>query len=172
MLRLFGSVLILGACCSLGLAAQQQLRQRLCALESMLSALDYIAAEITCRRTPLPALIEHLAASPERATTCVFSAVLRELRTEDGCSLPYKWCRAFRASREDAGLGEEETLALCDMAAFLGRYDASQQTKELDYVRGRLCEIRERVREETHIRGRLYRSCGVAIGVMTVLILL
>ncbi len=172
MLKLFGSVLVMGACCALGLAAQQQLRQRLCALEAMLGALDYISAEIACRMTPLPVLIEQLAASPERAVCCVFGAVLRELRTEDGCSLPYKWCRAVRVSREASGLGEEETLVLCDIAAFLGRYDAKQQTKELDYVRSRLCDIRARVRDETHVRGKLYRSCGAAIGVMTVLILL
>ena len=58
------------------------------------------------------------------------------------------------------------------MAAFLGRYDAAQQLRDLEHTRGRLLELREAAREAARVRGGLYRTCGAAIGVMTVLILI
>lgn len=172
MLKLLGSVLIFGACCSLGLAAQQGLRQRVHALDAMLSALDYMAGELQCRLTPLPVMIETLAAAKDHTTACVFSCLQAKLGEDNGQSLPYKWCQAFRQCREEAGLDEEETAVLCDMAAFLGRYDAAQQVKSLELVRKRLTEIRTSAQREARVRGNLYRTCGAAIGAMAVLILL
>lgn len=172
MLKLFGAVLVFGACTALGLTARERLTRRLHALDAILAALDYIGAELECRLTPLPTIIETLAASENHMTAELFGELQRKLHEENGQSLPYKWCRALRECREHLGMGEEETAVLCDMAGFLGRFDAQQQMKSLAHIRARLSDIRARVQQETQVRGNLYRTCGAAIGVMAVLILL
>lgn len=172
MLKLLGSVLIFGACTALGLSAREKLLHRLRALDAVLAALDYMANELECRLTPLPAMIETLAASPNRLTAELFGALQQKMNEDNGQSLPFKWCCALREGRDSLGLDEPELSILCDMAGFLGRYDATQQIKNIDYSRSRLADVRARVENETRVRGNLYRTCGVCIGVMAVLILI
>ncbi|MCB6364616.1 stage III sporulation protein AB [Intestinibacillus massiliensis] len=172
MLKLLGTVMILGACSALGLSAKQRLRQRLRALEAMIAALQFISSELTCRMTPLPELIAALAQSENGITRKIFGVMYKKMGQDDGLSLPYKWCRAFQECREQAGLGEEETHLLCDAAGFLGRYDAAQQVKSLEYVRRRLGDLRLAAVEELRSKGNLYRTCGIAMGIVTVLVLL
>lgn len=172
MLKLLGAVLIVGACSALGLSARQRLRQRLRALDAMINALQYIASELQCRMTPLPELIESLACSDNDITARIFRTMRAKIRQKDELSLPYKWCRAFQECRETVGLGEEENRLLCDMSGFLGKYDSVQQVKSLDYVRRRLCDLRISAQEELHSKGNIYRTCGIALGIVTVLVLL
>lgn len=172
MLKLLGTVMIVGASAAFGLSLGQRLRLRLRALDAMLAALQFISSELQCRMTPLPAMITLLAQSDNAVTARVFRTMQDKMAQEDGLSLPYKWCRAFQDCRETVGLGEEETRLLCDMSGFLGKYDAAQQRKSLEYVQVRLQDLRAAAAHELECKGKLYRTCGIALGIITVLVLL
>ena len=172
MLKLLGAVMIIGACSALGLSVKQRMRLHLRALDAMIAMLQYISSELQCRMTPLPELIITLSQSEDPITRKIFGVMRRKMEQDDGLSLPYKWCRAFQGCREAVGLEEEETRLLCDMSAFLGKYDAAQQVKSLEYVRRRLCDLRLSAVEELRNKGNLYRTCGIALGIVTVLVLL
>ena len=61
---------------------------------------------------------------------------------------------------------------LCDAANYLGRYDADEQLTGLTQVERRLAASREAAQEDLANRGNLYRTCGIALGLLVILVLI
>ena len=171
MLKLIGGVMIFGACAALGLSARQGLRRRVAAADDMLLALSLMQSEIASRRTPLPEIIADLADNPNATLRVVFSGLTRRLREQNGLSLSYLWRANLRACRAEVGLGEIECAILCDAANYLGRYDAAEQRAGLQQVSRRLTAARKAAADELGSKGGLYRTCGIAAGILIILVL-
>ena len=137
----------------------------------LLLALRLMESEIASRRTPMPEIIDLLAKNENQVVRRIFSGLSRRLRERSGLSLGYLWCAGMRAARLDAGLGREECDILCEAAGFLGRYDAAEQKAGLDAVLHRLQAARELAAAELHDRGSLCRTCGIAAGLLVILVL-
>ena len=137
----------------------------------LLLALRLMENETTARRTPMPEIIDLLAKNENAVVRQIFSGVRRRMRERSGLSLSYLWCAGMRAAQADAGLGREECGVLCDAANFLGRYDASEQKAAIDTALHRLQMLRELAFAELRDRGSLYRTCGIAAGLLVILVL-
>lgn len=172
MLKLMGSVMIFGACAALGLSARQGLRRRVAASDAMLLALKLMGSEISCRRAPIPEIVGQLAESENTAIRTVFGHLSRRLREENGLSLGYLWRASLRDCRDRIGLGKAECDILCEAAAWLGRYDAAEQVAGLEQVARRLSAARDTAAGELQNKGNLYRTCGIALGILVVLVLI
>lgn len=172
MLKLMGIVMIIGACGTLGLSARQALRRRVTAADAMLLALHLIDSEIAARRTPMPELIETLAEQENSVIRVVFSDLSKRLQEQNGLSLGYQWRACLRDKREQIGLGAQECDILCEAAGWLGRYDAAEQRAGLRVIAQRLQAAREAAQSELQNKGNLYRTCGIALGILVVLVLL
>ena len=171
MLKLMGAVLVFGACASLGLSARQGLRRRVAAADAMLLALSLIEGEIASRRTPVSEVAGQLADSDNAAIRAVFGALHRRLMAADGLSLGYHWRAALRETRDEVGLDGQACDILCEAAAWLGRYDAGEQIAGLRQSGRRLRAARDAAADELREKGNLYRTCGVALGLLVVLVL-
>lgn len=172
MLKLLGAILIIGSSGALGLAARQSLRARIAAIDGFLKALETIESEIVCRLTPCDELIARLAAEGDPHTAAVFTALAARIRQNDGLSLSYKWGRAFREQGPACGLREAEIGILSDAGSFLGRYDSEQQSRLLRLTARRLSSLREEASEDLKNKGSLYRTCGLTLGILAVIVLL
>ena len=165
-------LMIFGSCAALGLSARQNLRRRVTAADAMLLALSLIGSEISCRRTPLPEIIGELAENQNPTIRLVFSGLRRRLREQNGLSLSYLWRANLRDNRAEAGLGAVECDILCEAANYLGRYDAAEQVAGLEQVGRRLSAARAAADEELRGKGNLYRTCGIALGILVILVLI
>ena len=172
MLKLLGAILIIGSSGALGLAAQQGLRARIAAIDGFLKALERIESEIVYRLTPCGELIALLAREGGPHAAPVFPDITERLARNDGLSLAYKWGRAFRETGPACGLQSEEISILCDAASFLGRYDSEQQQRSLRLTAARLSSVRDEAAEDLKNKGSLYRTCGLTLGVLAVIVLL
>ena len=172
MLELLGATLIVGACGALGLAARQRLTLRIAALTAMLDGVRLISAEIEGRMTPLPDVFHQLARSPNRFQRRLFGEICARMERAESMSLGYHWSSTVRDLADELALAPDDCAVLRDAAAFLGRYDAGQQVKSLDYTASRLEECRRAACAELRQRGNVYRACGVAVGILVVLVML
>ena len=102
----------------------------------------------------------------------VFRTLQRRLREQNGLSLGYLWRSTLRDCRAQVGLGTQECDILCDAANYLGRYDADEQLTGLSQVERRLAASREAAQEDLANRGNLYRTCGIALGLLVILVLI
>ena len=168
MLKLIGSVMVFGSCAALGLSARQNLRRRVAATDAMLLALGLIRSEISGRRTPMPEIVGLLTENEQPIVRKVFRTLQRRLREQNGLSLGYLWRSTLRDCRAQVGLGTQE----CDAANYLGRYDADEQLTGLSQVERRLAASREAAQEDLANRGNLYRTCGIALGLLVILVLI
>lgn len=172
MLKLMGSIMILGSCAALGLSARQGLRKRVAAADAMLLALSLIRSDISCRRTPLPEIIGGLSDNDNPVIRTIFRGLQRRLREQRGVSFHYLWRVNLRDNRTEVGLGSAECDILCDAANYLGRYDAAEQAEGLQQIERRLTASRAAAAEELKNKGNLYRTCGIALGILVILILI
>lgn len=172
MLNVLGALLIVGACGTLGLAARQRLTMRVAALTAMLTAVRQISAEIESRMTPTPEILTELAESHDRFQRRLFGEICARMEKQAGMSLGYHWSSAVRDLAEELCLGDEGCAVLRDASAFLGRYDSGQQVQCLSYTAARLEECRRSACEELRQRGSVYRTCGIAVGILVVLVLI
>lgn len=172
MLRLLGTVLVIGACSALGFSAKQRLARRVRVLDQMIQALDWMAAELGERQTPLPEIIAQLKEEGGTDSRRFFAEVFRRIRQENGLSFSYRWQTTARDIAPELGLEEEETAVLRDAAAYLGRYQTEQQLFGLRQTRARLETIRVQACHELQTKGGVYRTCGIAAGIVTVLMML
>ena len=172
MLKLIGAVMIFGSCAALGLSARQNLKRRVAAADAMLLALSLIESEISCRWAAMPEIIGELADNQNPVIRLVFSGLQRRLREQNGLSLSYLWRANLRDNRTEAGLGAAECDILCEAANYLGRYDAVEQVAGLEQVGRRLSAARAAAAEELHGKGNLYRTCGIALGILVILVLI
>ena len=172
MLKLIGSVMVFGSCAALGLSARQNLRRRVAAADAMLLALGLIRSEISGRRTPMPEIVGLLTENEQPIIRKVFRTLQRRLREQNGLSLGYLWRSTLRDFRAQVGLGTQECDILCDAANYLGRYDADEQLTGLSQVERRLAASREAAQEGLANRGNLYRTCGIALGLLVILVLI
>lgn len=102
----------------------------------------------------------------------IFRTLQRRLREQNGLSLGYLWRSTLRDCRAQVGLGTQECDILCDAANYLGRYDADEQLTGLSQVERRLAASREAAQEDLANRGNLYRTCGIALGLLVILVLI
>ena len=170
MLKLIGSVMVFGSCAALGLSARQNLRRRVAAADAMLLALGLIRSEISGRRTPMPEIVGLLTENEQPIVRKIFRTLQRRLREQNGLSLGYLWRSTLRDCRAQVGLGTQECDILCDAANYLGRYDADEQLTGLSQVERRLAASREAAQEDLANRGNLYRTCGIALGLLVILV--
>lgn len=172
MLRLIGSVLVIGASTALGLSARQRIIRRANVLAQLIQAIDFIAAELSERQTPLPEIIRGLTREGGVDSRCFFTEMDRRIRQEDGLSFSYRWQTTARDMAEELGLENDEIAVLRDAALYLGRYQTEQQLFGLQQTRARLEAIRVHVCDELKTKGSIYRTCGIAAGIVTVLMML
>lgn len=172
MLKMIGAVMIFGSCAAMGLAARQSLRRRVAAADAMLISLSLIGSEISCRRAPLPEIIDELAENDNSVIRCVFGGLRRCMREQTGVSFGYLWRMNLRDKREESGLGKTECDILCEAASYLGRYDAAEQTAGLALISRRLTAARDQAAVELQNKGSLYRTCGIAMGILVILVLI
>ena len=172
MLRLIGCVMVFGSCAALGLSARQELRRRIAAADAWLTALGILHSEIACRRTPLPDIADQLAENDDVVIRLVFTSLSRRLREESGLPFGSIWRACLRDSCARTGLGAEECRSLCQAAQYLGRYDAAEQLAGLEQTAQRLKAARAAAEERLRSRGGLYRTCGIAAGLLVILALL
>ena len=171
MLKLLGCLLVVGACGALGLSARQQLRARVSAINAMLDALTTLCVEIEGSLSPLPAVFARLAQSANGRQKRLFGEICRRMEQAPGMSLGYHWSSTVRDLADELGLAPPECTALRDAAAFLGRYDSAQQIECLRQTARKLEECRREACEALHQKGNVYRTCGLAAGLLAVLVL-
>lgn len=172
MLKLLGTVLIIGSFTGIGVAQKRQYQGRVQALRAMLSALDVISGELSFRLSSLPDIIGILSKNKNASVASLFHGLDQSLREDNGLSLTYKWMKAFQQNGEQLGLNAEDIAILCDMSDFIGKYDAKSQQRCIAYARQRLEGQLKQAEVDVRNRGTVYRTCCIAAGVLLVLVLI
>ena len=167
MLKLLGTVCILGACGFCGFSMAAGLDRREQELKALADAIDLIPCEIACRGSALPELCPVVARAFPGTVGQAFSALGLALRQPDpGPLLPLL---AAGIPRE---MGPECRAALCALGRSLGAYDLDSQLSALDSAGADCLQRLEQLRQGKAQRMKCYRALGLCGGAALAILLL
>ena len=167
-MRAMGAVLVVSCSTLLGLLTVGRSAQRLRSLQSLLSALDRMKAELGDLLAPLPELVRRLEAEQPAGEFFARVSWLAEKKR-----LPFReaWIQALEET-EALCLRPEERKALAALGDVLGRYEAETQCAAVERVRQRLALFRELEEKDRARKNRLSAALGAGAGITLAILLL
>ena len=169
MIRLVGALLTAGGGAFLGLSAARRLKRRARVLRQLAGALEQMDREVAFRLTPMPRLMEQLAAWPEPVGT-LFANCRKGMEALGEQSLAEIWRRAL--AETDLDLEGRAAAVLDELGEVLGRFEESGLRSALARAAAELAREGELAREDGEKRGRMYQVLGLAWGGLLVILLL
>ena len=159
-----GMILMIIGGSLLGLAAVKRLSDRTKILGTLVSAIDYLQAEIKYGLTALPDIMKKLAINyPE----LFFSRCAKPVTPDEGFGAI--WKNAVKEAR--LPLRANEIQALEELGNVLGRFDADAQEAAIQLARERLQVSYTESRDEQLVKSRLFGFLGVGLGVVVAILL-
>ena len=171
LLKTIGSILILCVSAAIGLSKRSQLARHVNILKGLISAFEIIHSEISCMCTATEELLERLCNIASGEVKCFFDDCLDGLRTRRDLPFALIWSRSVK----DAGyleLSHQESEALLELGNSLGRYNADETLRALNYAI-RNFEGYLKAASDTRARlGKLYGNLSIIAGIALVIILI
>ena len=138
-------------------------------LRQLAGALEQMDREVAFRLTPMPRLMEQLAAWPEPVGT-LFANCRKGMEALGEQSLAEIWRRAL--AETDLDLEGRAAAVLDELGEVLGRFEESGLRSALARAAAELAREGELAREDGEKRGRMYQVLGLAWGGLLVILLL
>lgn len=169
MIKLIGSILIILGTVLCGLKSILKMRRRVKSLRSVCTSLGIMESEITDRLTPMPELLEILSDEALYPASELYSTVKGKLDHLGNNSFSELWSDAL----DDAAalmLNAHEKQILCELGMSLGRYNAYEQKKAIEYTLRRLETQAKKAERDSEKDSRVQAVLGLAAGIFTVII--
>lgn len=167
MIRVMGSVLILGGCFGVGLLEGIQKKKNIDLLRDVLRGIEIMEREIDLNARPMPDSLE-LAAKLSRNRTV--RDMLRDCARE--AEKGKRFTELFESWADELGITREQKALLGPLFDMLGKYDVQGQVVSIARTVRQVLKQLEQDREEAGKKSRIYRSLGAAAGGMLTVLLL
>lgn len=167
MLRLIGGLMAATVSALYGFGMANRLKRRRDFLTALSGALSFIAAEIKFGRYHMPNIFAKIDNVP---SLCGFFTTVGEKMAEDG--LRKAWGCGLETVSERACLRAEDVQTLMSLGGELGMSDVSGQSDAIARAVTHIDEGICNAREEYERLSRVYRGCGVLLGVFFLIIVI
>ncbi len=170
MIRLLGALLTAGGGAFLGFSAAGQLKRRARVLRQLAGALEQMDREIAFRLTPMPQLMEELAAGYPPPVGTLFANCRKGMEQLGERTLAEIWRQALADTELD--LEGRAAAVLDELGEVLGRFGEDGLHAALVRAGEELTREGELAREDGEKRGRMYQVLGLAWGALLAILLL
>lgn len=170
-MKVIGLILILLSSTLIGLAAGQDLSERIAAMEQVEQMLQLLRGELRCSYIPFPQAFCQVAdrvASPWKEFLRDLSVRLERM---SGSRMQELWAEAVDGLPENCGLAGEDRKELSALGKELGYLDLTMQLNTLEHFEERWKRRMDNLREELPAKRRIFRCLGICAGVAMALIL-
>lgn len=169
MLRLLGSVLIVGGCALAGEYCCARMRTRARQLERCTALARALGEELRYTMAPVEMLMASLGEREQFAplgflNRCAFLC-------REGETFPRAWEQAVRAEAERLAFSREDLELLLSWGEFLGAADLESQLRQMKLAELALERQRESAWRRFQTQGKLCNTLGVLGGVFAVILL-
>lgn len=171
MLKLFGALMIVGACSICGLLIAIKYKQRPLELRNLRSMLNLLETEIVYGSTPLPLALERIAKHANNNIAPLFEKTRDYLLTENGITADEAWQRALDDAMPNSYLIEEDLGILRNFGIGLGCSDKNEQLKNIQLVQELLKQQELKAENSRYQNERLWKTMGFLTGIAIVLLI-
>ncbi|MCL2408799.1 MAG: stage III sporulation protein AB [Oscillospiraceae bacterium] len=172
MINAIGAVLLIGGTAAFGLSGVFRLRARSRNLATITGALGVMQSEICDRLTPMSELLSQLSEEAGYPASLLFKNAEEKMKSGlGGVSFATIWRQAVSETPE-LTLKREEESVLHELGQSLGRYNANQQKRALEYAERKMEEFCKKADAERDANSKLHAFLGVTAGVFAAVILI
>lgn len=170
MVKMLGIIMVLGSSTALGFFEKHKLLTRRKALMKMLDSINIMTRELKFSFIEIPKLIKKLADKSPIGN--IFAQIYSEIKKKDGLSIEHKWIKCFKEYGMLIGLAKEDIDIIIKISSVLGKYDVNEQEKALNYYNLQLKNNLDILELKIKNEGNIYKTLGVSIGLVIVIILI
>ena len=171
MLKIIGSILVIGATTLYGMKRAAGLKEQYVQMEYVRQLFCRVQSEIRYARNPLGEIFSHVG----RAAREPYGAWLLELGEmmgrREGGNFSKLWEDSIERRLGDSALSKQELKRLEELGGRLGLADIEMQVKTLELYLMQLTEAMGEVHEEMKEKVRLCHCLGVMSGMFIVILL-
>jgi len=171
MLKLIGAMLVVGAAALIGFTMALHYRRRPQQIRQLMHALQRLETEIAYGLTPLPEAFQSIARQIADPLAALFRRAAERLLAADGAPTRDIWSETVNEVWKRTSLGAPEREAVLQLGGVLGLSDRDDQIKHLRLAVGQLAAEEEQSREEHRRYGKMWKSLGVLIGALIVILM-
>lgn len=171
MLKLLGAMLILLAGTLVGFYQASQLSRRPKQVSELIRLLQRLETEIVYGFTPLPEALRQTGRSGTPPVGTLFLNTAAELAKPDGRSVQTIWEQTVTLSWRHTSMKVSEREVLLQLGHTLGLTDREDQVKHLRLAVSQLQGEAEYAREEQQRYERMWKSLGVLMGLLVVILM-
>ena len=170
MIKIIAGILLFFSCTALGFSKASTYKARRLELENTLELIRLLHLDIAYRKDALAKVFQRTGLQK----SCWFAQVLQECAEGLAAQRPLgnAWREALQRNELDCPLLPEDTEILTDLFLGLGRSDTSGQKRILEPAVYRLEQQIHKAQEQEWKMGKLYRSLGLAAGVVAAILVL
>ncbi|WP_261301217.1 stage III sporulation protein SpoIIIAB [Paenibacillus andongensis] len=171
MLKFVGGVLIIGAATLFGFLKAAHYVRRPKQIRSLISALGRMETEIMYALTPLPEAFASLSKQVAEPLSSLFRITSERLSKSDGKSTREIWQWSVNDVWTRTSMKQAEQEVVLQLGAVLGLTDRSDQIKHLRLAISQLQTEETESREEQNRYEKMWKSLGVLIGALIVIVM-
>lgn len=171
MLKFFGGVLIIGAATLYGFLQAAHYVRRPKQIRLLISALGRMETEITYALTPLPEAFHSLSKQVAEPLSAMFRLTSERLSAGDGSSTREIWHKSVKEIWTRTSMKQPEQEVVLGLGAVLGATDRADQIKHLRLAISQLQTEETESREEQRRYEKMWKSLGVLIGALIVILM-
>lgn len=167
LIKLVGSVMVLGAGAGWGLMKSGELAKREKSLRNLKTALGVLESEIVFSSHYLKHALGRI------SEICGCGTIFSDISEQIGeIAVSKAWHNALLKNKKRLGLKDADIEILAILGSELGRSDREQQVRNIRHVTALLDQALEEAHNEYLQSAKLYRSMGILGGLFVVVLLL
>ncbi|WP_281886652.1 stage III sporulation protein SpoIIIAB [Paenibacillus sp. YYML68] len=171
MLKLVGAAMILLAGTLLGFYQASQLARRPRQISDLIRLLQRLETEIVYGFTPLAAALRTSSQTCSTAVGTLFAAAAEALGRSEGRPVQAIWQETMRERWRELSLKQGEQEIMLQLGTTLGLTDRDDQVKHLRLAISQLQGEHERAKDEQQRYERMWKSLGVLMGALVVILM-
>ena len=168
-MKLLGALLILMGTSSIGFITAQKIILRPKQLQQLKTALEMLKTEIDYGITPLPIAFEKLANNLATPISDIFLTAKENIGA--GQVAQVAWENAVSIHISKLALVKKDQEMLLEIGYNLGNSNSSDQIRHLNLAQEKINHLYQEAVKEEEEKVKLWRYCGVLIGLLIVIII-
>jgi stage III sporulation protein AB len=171
MLKFIGAVCIIGAAALFGFFQALHFARRPKQIRQMIAALQRMETEIVYALTPLPEALDTLSRQTSEPLSSLFRLTSERLRSRTGLATKEVWHQTVKEVWKRSSLKIPEQEIVLQLGSVLGLSDRNDQVKHLRLAVSQLQAEEEDAREEQRRYEKMWKSLGLLIGALIVILM-
>ncbi|CAG7642286.1 stage III sporulation protein SpoIIIAB [Paenibacillus allorhizosphaerae] len=171
MLKLLGAMLILLSGTLFGFYQASLLARRPKQIAELIRSLQRLETEIVYGFTPLPEALASTGRSCSTPAGRLFLRAAEELRRAEGRSVQMIWRESVSEEWRNTAMKMQEREVFLQIGSTLGLTDKEDQVKHLRLAASQLQTESDNAREEQQRYERMWKSLGVLMGALVVILM-